>query len=146
MEAVEDRTPKRLLSPNEKRTLRVANIPKSLTSHHPSAVQKCKAEGQCRMCERREVVRQLTQHHVVPIEWWTHVALPYRHVRNSRANVVPLCRPCHDDVESRVDSVRLPARSMLRRTMSQQEVAFVIAVVGQPWLDARYPLVWVKAM
>jgi len=39
-------------------------------------------------------------------------------------------------------SVRLPARSMLRRTLSQQEVAFMIACRGQEWLEARYPRRW----
>lgn len=133
-------------SPVGKRTRRVSEIPKSLRSHVPSATEKCKAEAHCRMCGRSDKVRPitlLTQHHIVPQEWWKHVAHHERHVRNANANVLPLCRPCHDEIHSLDPTVRLPARSMLRRTFTQKEIAFVIACVGQPWLDKHYPLTWI---
>lgn len=125
-----------------KRTLRVIGIPKSLLSHQPSSAEKCRLEGRCRMCGRSAKVRQLTQHHVVPLEWWRDIALEYRSRRNVNANIVPLCRPCHDEVDHWSER-RLPARSMLRRTMSQQEVAFAIACAGLPWVEENYPLTWV---
>lgn len=127
-----------------RRTIKVVGIPKSLLSHQPSGAEKCRLEGRCRMCGRDAEIRQLTQHHVVPLEWWRDIDQPYRSRRNVNANIVPLCRPCHDEVESRDDSVRLPARSMLRHTMSQQEIAFAIACVSLHWLDANYPLVWLE--
>lgn len=112
--------------------------PRSLSSpkltHH-----KLRCEGQCRLCLRRYDVRPLTRHHLVPVSWFVRQPLPLRGVRNAHANVVPLCRVCHDLVESRDPVERRQARRYLRRSLSQQEVAFVIAVAGRAWLDDAYP-------
>jgi hypothetical protein len=126
-------------------TRRALAIPRSLCSHHPSGPEKCRLEAHCRMCQRHSSVRPLTQHHLVPLEWWRRIPLRDRHLRNANANIVPLCRACHDDVEVWDESVRLPARSMLRATLSQQEIAFVIACVGRAWLDRCYPSRWLSS-
>lgn len=117
----------------------VAALPHSLRRMAPSGTEKCHAEGHCRMCQRPGAVRQLTRHHVVPFAWWKKIALPWREVRNAPANIVPLCRPCHDLVESPDRAVREEARRMARRAMAQTEIAFAIGVRGKPWFDHHYP-------
>lgn len=108
---------------------------------------KVRQEGQCRMCRRAaaelkdlaehpEAIRLMTRHHLVPQEWF-RVNPEWKHFRGCDANVIPLCRTCHDLVE-------LPwgkdYRRELRRVMAQAEVAFVIQVRGRTWLEQRYPL------
>lgn len=100
---------------------------------------KILAEGQCRMCGRAAYVRPLTRHHLVPESWFLGQPLPLRLIRNAHANIVPLCRPCHDRVDSREEDERAPARRELRRCLSQAEVAFAIQVRGRRWLDSHYP-------
>lgn len=92
-------------------------------------------EGQCRMCQRSKRVRPLTRHHLVPLRWFLGDGERYRTVRNANANIVPLCRPCHDQIEEH-DPI---ARRMLRRLLTQQEVAFAIRVKGVEWLHREYP-------
>lgn len=95
---------------------------------------KCREEGCCRMCRRSSMIRPLTRHHVVPLSWFRNRErfAPLRHVD---ANIVPLCAPCHRDIERRTPH----ARTELRRLLSNVEIAFVIQVAGQQWLDDRYP-------
>lgn len=91
-------------------------------------------EGRCRMCLRPASVRPLTRHHVVPVSWFfCHHDRELMVLRNCAPNVVPLCRPCHDEVEK--GGV---ARRMLRKVMSPDEYAFAHAVAGRRWFDRRY--------
>lgn len=60
----------------------------------------------------------------------------FRMIRNANANIIPLCRICHDMVEDH-DAI---ARRMLRRLLSQQEIAFAVRLRGIQWLNHRYPL------
>jgi hypothetical protein len=112
-------------------------IPLELRSHEGTAAKF--QHGLCRMCLRPRHVRPLTRHHLVPV-WWFRKH-PHLWVYNSvTANLVPLCRPCHDTVDNRKRSDRRDARRLLRRSLSQQEIAFAIAVAGKAWLDLEYPL------
>ena len=92
-------------------------------------VDKFKAEGQCRQCERPERGvggRQLTRHRLVPGR------LGGRYVMQ---NVVPVCRSCHDELEEQ-DPL---ARRMLRPKLWPLEIAHVIEEVGYEWFNAMYP-------
>lgn len=95
---------------------------------------KVEREGHCRMCRRPSRVRQLTRHHLIPQEWWRRRGEEIAVLRNAAANIVPLCRACHDDVEHDLES-----RRMLRRVLTQTEVAFLIDVIGRAWVENRYP-------
>lgn len=95
---------------------------------------KVEREGHCRMCRRSSRVRQLTRHHMIPQEWWRARGEEIAALRNAAANIVPLCRVCHDEVEADEKS-----RRMLRRALTQTEIAFVIDVVGRVWLEEQYP-------
>lgn len=96
---------------------------------------KCEREGHCRMCRRPSHVRQLTRHHLIAQGWWRARGEDIAVLRNAAANIVPLCRQCHDEVEHDVES-----RRMLRRVLTQEEVAFIIDVIGRNWLERRYPI------
>lgn len=100
---------------------------------------KMRAEGHCRMCLRPARVRPLTRHHLVPEAWFLRQSLKMRLIRNAHANIVPLCRACHDLVDNREESLREEARRHLRRSLSQSEITFAIQVRGQEWLDFHYP-------
>jgi hypothetical protein len=108
----------------------VAQIPQSLITWY----DKLAAEKHCRACLREQTVRPLTRHHLVPQSWWLRRGVEFARFRNISANIIPLCRPCHDEVERDTE-----ARRMLRRVLTQQEIALAIALRGQPWLDAVYP-------
>lgn len=101
-------------------------------------------EGHCRLClrpaseyphENPLAIRRMTRHHLVPRRWWRHRPRMAALYRDVDANIVPLCRPCHDLVEESV-----LYRRMLRHVMTQAEVTFCIQVCGKVWLDRRYPL------
>jgi 5-methylcytosine-specific restriction endonuclease McrA len=94
----------------------------------------------CRLCLREEWIRPLTRHHIVPLRWFVRQGVRVRIHRNASANITPLCRDCHDRVESPDRATRIEARRYLRRSMTQQEVAFAIAVRGRDWFDIHYPL------
>ena len=90
-------------------------------------------EGRCRMCLRSSSLRPLTRHHIVPRVWFKRngrVAV----LRNVSANIVPLCWPCHEYVEW-----NQYGRSLLRKVLAAEEVAFVLQVSGREWFDRRYP-------
>lgn len=91
------------------------------------------------MCLRPDRVRPLTRHHVIELSWWIRQPLQLRVFRNAWANVVPCCRQCHDYLHSKDPEEREEARRMLRRTFTQQEIAFAIAVRSKRWLDDSYP-------
>lgn len=102
---------------------------------------KFRAEGRCRLCQRLGSVRQLTRHRIVP------GAFGGAYVP---ANVVPLCRPCHDEVDNRNLRDRLRARRMLRAVLWPVEIAHATrrtwhaaahaAVPARRWnFDAAYP-------
>jgi 5-methylcytosine-specific restriction endonuclease McrA len=99
--------------------------------------RKMSAEGRCRKCGKEG---HLTRHHLVPESWFLGQPMVLRQIRNAHANIVPLCRPCHDEVDSKFPLVREGARRMLRSTFSQQEIAFVIAIRSRRWLEENYPL------
>lgn len=101
---------------------------------------KMRHEKICRLCLRPEHVRPLTRHHIVPLRWFVRQGIRMRIHRNASANITPLCRDCHDRVESPNRTIRVEARRYLRRSMTQQEVAFAIAVRGRDWLELQYPL------
>lgn len=90
-------------------------------------------EGRCRMCLRPAAVRPLTRHHVVPRAWLSRSRPRLYVLRNVAANIVPLCRPCHDAVEA--DPA---ARRLLRKVLAPDEVAFALAVAGS-WFRRHYP-------
>lgn len=101
-----------------------------------SGLNKVAAEKQCRMCQRPKSVRPLTRHHLVPLRCFDPLreAAPFRPYRNANANIIPLCRPCHDLVESDRE-----ARRMLRKLLTQQEIAFAVKVMNLAWLNDHYP-------
>lgn len=105
--------------------------------------RKLTAEKVCRLCGSEWTAwRVRTRHHVVPQSWFLGLEADdvRRGIAHAQSNLVPLCRPCHDEVDSRYPVVREMARRMLRLVMTQQEVAFVIALRGREWLDLEYPL------
>lgn len=109
---------------------------------------KCASERRCRMCQRTvgelphdDVVRQITRHHLVPLRWFMREGQAFRAIRNSNANIIPLCRKCHDDIEDGKDkAARRQARRMLRQVLTQKEIAFAVKLRGINWLNATYPL------
>lgn len=91
------------------------------------------------MCGRSSRVRLLTRHHIIDVAWFMRQPLPLKLIRNAHANIVPLCEQDHRWVHHRERSERIQARRHLRRCLSQQEIAFCIAVRGKEWLDTAYP-------
>lgn len=91
-------------------------------------------EKECRLCRRPSHVRMLTRHHLVPQRFAG---------RWDNENIVPLCRPCHDQVDGCAPRFhrrdKLLWRSMLRRAMRPGEVSYVRRMMGQTWLDLNYP-------
>jgi hypothetical protein len=112
----------------------LAGVSPTLVVSRNKGWQKLQEEGRCRMCLRPATLRPLTRHHLVPLRWFrAHPKLePLRH---ADANIVPLCRPCHHEVEKIGDHARVELRSVL----GAAEVAFALQLVGPEWLDARYP-------
>lgn len=109
-------------------------LPESLYRYY----DKVRAEGHCRMCQRPHAVRPLTRHHLVPQSWFLRQTHDKRWAarRNLAANIIPLCRPCHDAVERYDD---LESRRMLRRLLTQEEIAFAWMVRGPQWFNRWYP-------
>lgn len=129
-------------------------VPHDSLVHPLGGKRKMSAEVACRLCERDFVARypstRRTRHHVVPQSWFLgfDAVGVVRGMKDAHANLVPLCRPCHDLVDSRFPVVRVEARRRLRSRLTQQEIAFAIAVRGLGWLDREYPtdpLEWGRA-
>ncbi len=94
-----------------------------------SVAEKMKAEGQCRLCWRKDRGsggRELTKHRLVPGRHGGEYVI---------ANVIPLCRRCHDDVEAEDAS----ARKMLRPKLWPMEVAHAKKRLGEQWFELMYP-------
>lgn len=132
----------RELVPERRRVVehRPFTLPSADLSSPKQTARKMNAEAVCRMCLRSAKVRLLTRHHLVPEYWFRRQPLALKLIRNAHANIVPLCRPCHDRVDSRDPFDREQARRYLRRSLTQQEIAFAIQVRGRQWLDHHYPL------
>lgn len=111
-------------------------LPSGDLSNPKLTASKMLGEGRCRLCSK---TGPLTRHHLVPESWFLRQPLALKLVRNAHANIVPLCRKCHDHVESRHPVVKEWARRKLRPLLTQQEVAFCIQVRGRGWLEATYP-------
>lgn len=107
---------------------------------------KVKLEGRCRMCRRPSSVRTLTRHHLVPQVWFRRLvqqleaegndqrAWEIRMLRDADANIVPLCVPCHKQVEGDTGY-----RRMLRKLLDPVEATFCVKVRGLRWFDLYYP-------
>lgn len=133
---------------------RLAQVSSSLLRFRGGGREKCRQENRCRMCLRprgpetlhefedevarglihRLGSRPLTRHHLLPLWWFKRQPPPTRAVRSVDANIVPLCRICHDDVENEEEG-----RRMLRRVLGGDEVAFAIQLATEAWMDSRYP-------
>lgn len=93
-----------------------------------AGVEKCRAEGRCRICRRR--TKNLAKHHLVPRSQGGD---------DVNDNLVPLCDPwepwCHDKVtKGRPEAVRA-----LRASLTADEVAYIVGKKGEHWLEQRYP-------
>ena len=130
---------------------RTAYVNETLLRFRGGGREKLRQEARCRAClrprgpdsikesridEQHNVVgsRSLTRHHLIPEKWFKHQLPPTRAVRSVDANIVPLCRPCHVQVESDEE-----ARRMLRRALGSDEVSFMNQLAGEPWTLHRYP-------
>lgn len=136
------------------REYRLVHISQSMLRFRGGGREKVRQEARCRMClrprgpdSRGEWVkgtaggkvfaiggRSLTRHHIVPQEWFKHQPPPTRAIRSTDPNIVPLCRPCHDEVELEEEG-----RRMLRRVLGAEEVAFMLQLAGEDWVNAKYP-------
>lgn len=94
--------------------------------------------------QRALAPRPLTRHHLIPDVWFrdaaqraktVETANEWMRLRDVDSNIVPLCRLCHDVVELVDDH----GRRLLRKMLGQNEIAFMLQVRGQEWLDLRYP-------
>lgn len=131
-------------------------VSRSLRYKSGAGKVKVKLEGHCRMCLRAaaelrdlpdhpNAIREMTRHHLVP-QYVFRDSPTWKHLKGCDANVVPLCRACHDlvelpDYEGGEDGkVGLEYRRELRAVLTQAEISFVIQTMGAKWLEARYPL------
>lgn len=114
-----------------------AGVNVTLTQQRGKGWEKVTDEGRCRMCLRPSSVRALTRHHVVP-EGYFRRREPLKPLRNCDANLVPLCRPCHDLVDG-PSPERWRHRAELRRALTTYEVAFALQLRGPHWFDHHYP-------
>lgn len=127
-------------------------LSESLLIYRYGGRAKLDEEGRCRMCLRPKRIRRLTRHHLVPQQWFNDrvrtdpgpqhpdfvrlgiAEFTVFRVRDVDANIVPLCGPCHRDVESDES-----ARRMLRKLLGNSEATFAIKVRGEGWFDSMYP-------
>lgn len=136
------------------RRYRLTYVNQSLLRFRGGGREKVRQEGRCRMClrprgpdtavvwiketqqgiEYKTGSRTLTRHHLIPQEWFRRQLAPTRAIRSVDANIVPLCRPCHDEVELDIEG-----RRMLRRVLGAEEVAFIVQLASENWFEARYP-------
>lgn len=98
--------------------------------------EKTTQEGRCRLCLRPWRIRRPSRHHLVPKRWFALHGIVSTILRDCDANVIPLCRVCHDAVESPSDD---QARRLLRKVLGSAEVALAIRLRGSRWFDERYP-------
>jgi hypothetical protein len=114
-------------------------VSKGLRTKRGCGKEKLREEGCCRMCQRPNAIRPLTRHHYIPCRWFRRHP-EWRLLRDCDPNLAPLCWACHEDVELSDWNGGLPYRRMLRKVMSQDEIAFIIQVRGLEWLEHRYPM------
>lgn len=118
---------------------RLVQLPSRSLRSPKTTQHKMLCEAHCRMCGRPDHVRELTKHHLVPVHWFLNQPWLLREIRNAHANIIPLCRVCHDRVDNKNGAERAQARRELRRCLSVQELAFAIQVRGKEWIDTEYP-------
>lgn len=106
------------------------------------AARKVQQEGRCRLCKTTEAERRrdrtetrpsrykLTKHHLVPVSLGG---------TNAIANIVPLCRACHDLIDKMPLWKRIPKRAELRLLLHPDEIAHVVSRLGRDWFDWHYP-------
>lgn len=132
------------------RSYRLVEISESLLVFRGGGREKARNEARCRMCLRPrgpdsrqewlktpfafDGTRPLTRHHIVPLGWFKNQLPATRALRSVDANIVPLCRQCHDEVENDIES-----RRMLRRVLGPDEASFAIQLASINWFDSRYP-------
>lgn len=136
------------------RRYRMISVSQSLLRFRGGGREKVRQEARCRMCERsrgpdtqKEWLqgvaggkvfelgsRSLTRHHLTPQWWFKGQPPPTRAIRSVDANIVPLCRPCHDEVEREEGG-----RRMLRRVLGAEEIALILQLAGEDWFEERYP-------
>jgi hypothetical protein len=123
-----------LPDPTSARAAGRVGLPPALAVSHQKGFAKLRQENRCRMCQRPASVRPLTRHHVVPRSWFKERP-KLACLQHADANIVPLCAPCHSDVERPGDHARIELRRLLR----PGELAFALRTAGRRWLDRRYP-------
>lgn len=111
-----------------------AGLNPSLIVQRARGWTKVREECRCRMCLRGAELRTLTRHHVVPLAWFRRQGASIAPLRHCDANIVPLCRPCHDLVENTMEGRRL-----LRKVLGAAEAGFAVCLRGRDWLDRYYP-------
>lgn len=112
-------------------------VNQTLAENTTSGRQKLTNEGRCRICGSQE---NLTRHHLVPMSWFLRRKMELRALRNANANIVPLCRSCHEVLDGREPVPRLQKRSTLRASLWPNEIAFILQVRGKDWLNFHYPV------
>lgn len=117
-------------------------VNESLAHNATSGRTKVALENRCRACGWTPPIRygHLTRHHLVPQAWFLQRKQELRLLRNANANIVPLCRRCHEIVDGRDPVPRLQKRAALRQALHSSEVSFILQIRGRQWLDAHYPL------
>lgn len=109
----------------------------TLVRNWPSAHEKVGQEKQCRICQSRH---DLTRHHLVPHSWFIKDKPGLKIIRNTHANIIPLCETCHREVDGvRNPTARLEKRAAIREALYTNEVAFILQVRGAQWLEEHYP-------
>lgn len=140
--AFEDEFARLLTTKGRKR--RVEHRPFVLPSiglSNPKFTARKMEQAVCRLCMRTKHVGppHITRHHLVPESWFLGQPDELRTIRNAHANIIPLCRSCHDEVDNRGPVARERARRKLRGLLSQEEITFAIQVRGRTWLEIEYP-------
>ena len=85
--------------------------------------------GPCRVCGYEGHVEL---HHLVPRS---------QSGSDTEANLVPLCKPCHE----RVTANDKAACAMLRRNLTDAEYAYAVDKLGEGRFESRYPVEYRRA-
>lgn len=117
---------------NERRAYekdRRKKIRKALSRRALAARQKIRDEGRCRNphCSNALVIKP-DWHHLVPRSKFGK----YDERVHSVDNAVPLCRVCHTKWHQNITV-------LCRSSLSESEVSFIISVMGDGWIDRKYP-------
>ena len=108
---------------------------------NPKLTARKMEKARCRIClhAKYQGPPYVTRHHLVPESWFLGQPEELRAIRNAHANIIPLCRACHDEVDNRGPVAKERARRKLRMRLLQDEIAFAIQVRGREWLENSYP-------